>query len=222
VSGWQGIRAVCFDLGGTLVRVDGDPTTRQVANLLGLSLTQARQWMLAGPKRSRVSAKELAQQISAAFGRPDINDDVEKVLLKAKERALAPELFPDVERTLTRLRTRGYRLYGLSNALGSSAPATAPTFHNLLDEVHSSYDTGWCKPEQQAFAAVQEAVGLPGHQLLHVGDSPTADAAGALAAGWHAVLLTRPETARTHHDPDRRAPRIRTLSTLLHLLPAIN
>ncbi|MGH3277304.1 MAG: hypothetical protein ACRDNZ_23625, partial [Streptosporangiaceae bacterium] len=50
---WGNVRAVCFDLGGTLVVLDQGPTTGQVARLLGITLDDARMLMEEAAKRRR-------------------------------------------------------------------------------------------------------------------------------------------------------------------------
>lgn len=218
---WAAVRVVCFDLGGTLVRVDGHPTTRKAADLLGISLDEARGWRAGESKRRRMTPAGLADALASDFGRADIRSDLEAVFEAARQRAAVPQLFDEVEPVLRKLRRRGYLLYGLSNALGSSAPASTPPCYRLLDAVMASYDIGWCKPEEQAFRTVQEAAGAEPPELLHIGDSPSTDVAGALAAGWHAAFLQRPgQPGWPERTSTLAAPRIRTLNSLLCLLPA--
>ncbi|MGO4425162.1 HAD family hydrolase, partial [Streptomyces sp. MCAF7] len=183
---WEGVRGICFDLGGTLVRPEAEPTTGQVAQVLGISLEEARAVMDQGAKRRRIAPEGLARDLAAAFRRPTLVGPLTLVLERARRRAAEPELFPDAEPALTALRERGFALFALTNSLGSSIPAEPPqAFRNLLDEVIYSADTGAVKPEQEAFATVEHASGLGSGRLLHVGDSPRADVAGAAAAGWH-------------------------------------
>lgn len=218
---WAAVRAVCFDLGGTLVQVGGEPTTGQVAGALGITLEDARRYMEAGAKRRRTGPGTLARQIAAEFGRPDAAGPVRAILSAARDRAQSPPLFPDAEPVLRQLRARGFGLYALTNCLGSSVPDREPDFHRLLDAVICSADTGWCKPEPQAFAAVEERSGLRPGQLLHVGDSARADAAGAAAAGWHAAYLDRPGSPRTP-PPGPAALTLATLRDLTVHLPVLD
>jgi putative hydrolase of the HAD superfamily len=55
--------------------------------------------------------------------------------------------------------------------------------------VFISAEVGFAKPSREMFDHAALALGLPPAQLLHVGDSASADAAGALSAGWNAALL---------------------------------
>lgn len=215
---WAGVRGICFDLGGTLVRPEAEPTTGQVARVLDISLDQARSVMEQGAKRHRTTPEDLAHDLATAYGRPALTAPLARVLERARQRAVEPELFPDAEPALTTLRQRGFALFALTNSLGSSVP-TAPrrTFRNLLDQVIYSAETGAVKPERAAFTAVEEAGGLAPYQLLHVGDSPRADIAGAAEAGWHTAWLDR---HRTGDPPAAGTIRLHSLTTLPLLLPA--
>jgi putative hydrolase of the HAD superfamily len=217
---WTDIRGVCFDMGGTLVRPDIHPTTGQVARVLGISLEDARAVMECGAKRRRIAPDELARELATAFHRPALLAPLEKVLSAARDRAADPELFDDTVPTLTLLRQRGFALFAMTNSLGSSIPERPPALHQFLDAAIYSADSGACKPERAAFAAVESIASLAPHQLLHVGDSERADVAGALAAGWHAVFLRRGESGCLAQADADAAPLIRTLASLADLLPA--
>ncbi|KIZ15376.1 HAD family hydrolase [Streptomyces natalensis] len=217
---WSQVRGICFDLGGTLVRTEAEPTTGQVAHVLGISLEEARAVMEQEAKRRRITPEGLAGDLAAVFGRPGLVDPLVRVLEHAKQRAADPRLFPDAAPTLTVLRQRGFALFALTNSLGSSVPAEPPAaFRNLLDRVVYSAETGAIKPEREAFAAVEHVSGLSPGQLLHVGDSLRADVTGAAAAGWHTAWLDR----RMAGGPllsSGRTVRLHTLTTLSLLLPA--
>lgn len=216
--GWEKIRGVCFDLGGTLVRPDTHPTTGQVAHVLGIPLPEARAVMERRAKRRRITPDELALDLAASFQHPQTAEPLRRLLSAAQHRAAAPDLYDDAIPTLIALRQRGMALYALTNCLGSSIPEAPVPFHDFLDAVIHSADTGACKPEREAFAAVESASGLPPDRLLQVGDSLRADVAGALAVGWHAAYLYRPP-GRPPQSMPAPAVRIRTLTSLLHLLP---
>jgi FMN hydrolase / 5-amino-6-(5-phospho-D-ribitylamino)uracil phosphatase len=217
------VRAVCFDLGGTVVRLPGGaPTTGQVAGVLGISLAEARAWMETGPKRSRLTCTDLAARLAHHFDRPDAEPRLREVLDAAQQAAAHPVLYDDAISVLGELHRRGCQLFALSNAVGSSAPAADPAYYEHFDAVFPSYDTGLCKPDPAAFALVQEAAHLQPHQLLHVGDSVRVDVHGAVNAGWHGVYLDRgpaQEPVPLGGQVDPPLLRITALPALLQLLP---
>ncbi|MGW0999383.1 HAD family hydrolase [Streptomyces sp. NPDC002523] len=217
---WSGVRAVCFDIGGTLVRPEPVATTGQVAEVLGISLEETRALMGRSAKRRMVTPQDLAQEIAADFGQPALAAPLAEVLERARRRAEDPQLYPDVPDTLAALRAWGFELYAMTNALGSSVPEREPeAFRKLLDGVFYSARTGAIKPEPEAFAAVEHASGLRPEKLLHVGDSVNADVRGAAAAGWHTAWVDR------HHTTGPLMPaastlRLHSLNPLPLLLPA--
>ncbi|MFC4468922.1 HAD family hydrolase [Streptomyces xiangluensis] len=188
---WAGIRGISFDLGGTLVRPEAQPTTGQVAQLLGISLPEARTLMEQKAKRHRISPGELAGELAAAFQRPDLVGQLTYVLERARRRAAEPDVYDDVRPTLAALREQGLALFAMTNSLGSSIPKQTPAAFRDLTQVLYSAETGAVKPEPAAFAALEAASGLSPQELLHVGNSQRADVDGAAAAGWHTAWLNR-------------------------------
>lgn len=61
----------------------------------------------------------------------------------------------------------------------------------------TSTQTGYPKPDPRAFQAVLEALHLPAHHVLYVGDRVIVDILGAIEVGMHAVLV---------RSEDERAP----------------
>ena len=57
-----------------------------------------------------------------------------------------------------------------------------------------SVDVGFAKPRAEPFRAVLEVLGVPPHEVIHIGDNERTDVRGALAAGMRAVRVdvTRP------------------------------
>lgn len=78
-----------------------------------------------------------------------------------------------------------------------------------------SDDYGITKPDGRLFQIAAAAVGADPAQLALVGDSLTADVAGALDAGWAAIWINR--TGSTSHCP----PGAIEIATLHHLSAAL-
>lgn len=106
--------------------------------------------------------------------------------------ALRFSLYPDVLATLTLLRARGLRLVVVSNwdvSLASTLEALG--LAGMLDAVITSAGVGSAKPAPEVFHAALARLGVSAREALHVGDDPSADVAGAQAAGVLPVLLRR-------------------------------
>lgn len=79
------------------------------------------------------------------------------------------------------------------------------------DLVFISGNLGVAKPDARIFQHALEVLGVQPSEALHVGDSYTHDAEGALAAGLDAVWLNRSGTVRSTH------PRIKVIRELKEL-----
>lgn len=64
-----------------------------------------------------------------------------------------------------------------------------------LDPIIVDTEVGYSKPDRRIFDHAASRVGLEPEQLLFVGDTPSADIAGAVGAGWTAVWICRADRA---------------------------
>jgi putative hydrolase of the HAD superfamily len=116
---------------------------------------------------------------------------------------------------LENLQSLGMPMAVLSNgspafqAAKLRACGAAPFF--AKDRVLFSGSLGFAKPDPRAFAALAAQLGVPGGEVLFIGNDPERDIAGALAAGMQACLMQREGGAPAH-------PRIRHLGELINLL----
>jgi len=86
----------------------------------------------------------------------------------------------------------------------AGVPALAPLQHLII-----SSEVGWRKPAPQFFQALCRVIGLPPENILYVGDDPTNDYQGAVAAGLESILF----------DPHGEHPEIpRRIASLTDLL----
>lgn len=114
------------------------------------------------------------------------------VLTDALLAALRFHAYPDAAPALQALRARGVRLVVVSNWDHSLHERLQETgLAPLVDGAVASAEVGAAKPERAIFTRALELAGVPAAAALHAGDSPEADAAGALEAGLRAVLVAR-------------------------------
>lgn len=73
------------------------------------------------------------------------------------------------------------------------ADAAISTDH--LDAVVTSVGCGWRKPDERAFQAAADTLGVDPDQLLHVGDDPSADGGVAAVGGTYWDVSERPLAA---------------------------
>ncbi len=90
------------------------------------------------------------------------------------------------------LSARGVRVAVLSNSEGKLAElldeiGIADVFERIID----SGRLGFEKPDPRIFEYTLSALGDPSARPVHIGDSWSADIAGALGAGWRAIWYGR-------------------------------
>lgn len=142
-------------------------------------------------------------------------------LIAAHEAVEAREIvaFPDTHTTLDALEER-FKLGVITN--GPRAMQRAKLAANGLASRFATTivdsEFGHPKPDRRIFDHAAKIAGLAPDELLFVGNSPEADVAGAIGAGWTSVWVNAhgaplpPGIPPPHYE-------IRTLTEMLHLPP---
>jgi len=108
------------------------------------------------------------------------------------ERDLPPELYPDAEPLLRRLRTDGYRLALVSNAPSDTlAIIDALGLRRFMGSVVVSGVVGFSKPHPEIFRTALRETGTEAGETVHVGDVYESDIVGARSAGIEGILIDR-------------------------------
>ena len=148
---------------------------------------------------------------------PEANDEV---LDKQFERYLEHyegswQALPGAPELVLRLLEEGFRVGILTNGASQQqrAKITAIGLGDPRLVVCVTEELPAPKPSPLAFTAACAALGLPPEQVLMVGDNPSADIDGALAAGLHAVHVS-PEPAA---DRPGWGSRVRQISAVTEL-----
>jgi putative hydrolase of the HAD superfamily len=208
------VRAVTFDAAGTLftVREPVGATYAHAARRCGLDLDPAR--LEAGFRAAVTAAPPLAfpgvhgsalatserawwrDIVAGAFraaGAAALPADAFETLFAHYGTAAAWRWYEESPGVLAALRVRGLRLGVVSNFDSRLlAVADGLGLAALVDAITISAHVTAAKPSPAVFRAALTALGVAAAETLHVGDSPTADAAGARAAGLGAALVARP------------------------------
>jgi FMN hydrolase / 5-amino-6-(5-phospho-D-ribitylamino)uracil phosphatase len=120
------------------------------------------------------------------------------------------EFYADVLPALERLRAH-HRLFALSNG---NADLRRCGIADFFDGHVTAAQAGAAKPDTRIFAELLRVSGAEPAQVMHVGDDPLADVAGAQRAGLHAVWLNR--HGRAWPDELERPPC--TISSLAQIM----
>jgi putative hydrolase of the HAD superfamily len=218
----QGTRAVLLDALGTLLTFEppaphlraalrerhGAEVTEEVAAAaIRAEIAYYRAHLHEG--RDAASLDDLRRRCAAAMA-PVLGFDpgVETLMAALRFRA-----YPDAAPALRELRALGLRLVVVSNWDASLHERLQETgLAPLVDGAVASAELGHAKPDAAIFARALELAGAGPDAALHVGDSPDADIAGALAAGLRAVLVARDGSGTA-------APGVPVIASLAELPP---
>jgi putative hydrolase of the HAD superfamily len=216
------IRAVFFDLGGTLIDERDPHIWVEEAQALGLTLDSDAlvHWygeVEAEYDRSGAawSHEELWQRVlDGAWGGHVDPGKVRAFLERLKARPASSSLYSDVRWCLGELKRRGLALGIISNSR-SEHQVREILKHNGLERtfsvVVSSGTEGVAKPDPEIFRRAVARIKVAAGEAFYVGNLPTVDAKAALSAGLHALWLNRGGTG-FGTDP----PEITSLSEVPH------
>ncbi len=209
---WDEIEAVFLDAGNTLVSIDFDRVSAELATLGFRCGVQAirRAEAAARPAVSRFAAERstesgdtfgfyvremlgglepVASAGDAAVGFA-ASALCSRLRVPGESHRLWRWVLPGVPEALQLLNGLGLRLLVVSNSDGTVERGLAEVgLRSHFTAVIDSSVVGFEKPDPRIFEHALERAGVPGRRALHVGDLYHADVTGARAAGVNAVLL---------------------------------
>ncbi len=203
-----GVKAVLFDVYGTLVQItDKRAPFKQLLRLgeqQGRPATAADAvTLMSTPLTLREAADRLGIGLTNAQA-VHLENDLQAELASVR-------LFSDVLETLDELKQRSVKLGLCSNLAADYAIPVVTLLQGQLDVLVWSFEAGAIKPDRAIYAQSCTRLACAATDVLMVGDSYAADVAGPRAYGMQAVLLQR---ARARPADDALA----SLSDLLSIL----
>ncbi len=212
------IRAVIFDMGGTLETVYYDQDTRHrgacaMLDFLrshdldpGLGVSELQAAVVSGMKAYRAwrvdSEVELPPE--RVWTEYILTDDIlprERLAAVAEELTLlyatrfqTRSLRPEAPALLEALRSRGFRLGMISNVLSRRlVPACLAEYgiDGYFEHVLTSAEFGWRKPNRRIFDEAVRLMGVPAAACAYVGDTLSRDVIGARRAGYGLAIQIR-------------------------------
>jgi putative hydrolase of the HAD superfamily len=197
------IRAVTFDVGGTLLQVWPSvghiyaevATHNGVKPLSATALNRrfAAAWRAA--TRFNHSRCGWAQMVDATFRGLTERPPSQTFFAELYDRFASPEawrIFPDALPTLDTLTARGLRLGVISNWDERLRPLLERLkLAGYFEIIVVSCEARASKPAREIFQHAVRQLALPAAAVLHVGDSLSMDVRGARAAGLSSLLLKR-------------------------------
>lgn len=223
------IRAIIFDLGGTLIdwpEWDQDAPRRwglaydyltehipasdwpeRGAYVQAMRASELDHWQQVGQYGTSGTPPDLLRRGFSTLGRV-VSDEEVIVALDGYAQAVSgwATIFPDSVPTLLELRRRGYRLGLLSNtwwaASWHNADLAAHGLDALLDVIVYTSDLPHSKPHPQAFLAVCARLDVESHECIMIGDRLLDDVGGAQGVGMRGIWKKSLMPAADHVTPD--------------------
>ncbi len=238
------IKAIIFDLGGTLIRFNGDWETVARTGAEGMAnwyfkkkhikldrpaLVEAfleerrlgRQ--TAHQTRQEVTAQETLRNVLEKIGAPATTGSLVEAAIKIyfEPEEAAWQSYPEAVETLKQLKSQGYRLGLYSNATDDPFIQRLVNRQGLrpwLSPAFSSAGWGWRKPRPEPFELIARRWGLAPAEIVVVGDTLNADILGAHNAGMFSILVTMDEAPS---NADNRHIRPTATAERLSMLPEL-
>lgn len=196
--------AVVIDLGGVLVQFN----PQVFGEVFGTRTDDAAWWRFVlqhpayrGFERGTASLSELAEAAVAELCAPGVDAD-------HFVRALAAwpaQPFPGARAAVEGARRLGVPVVLLSNTNPLHWGVLRAEFESVFDRCFLSYETGELKPDPDAFAGVEAALGVAPTDLLFFDDNAH-NIEVARGRGWRAVRVEGPEGIAAEVSALRRAP----------------
>jgi len=227
-NAWPGVKAICFDLDGTLYR-----TSQLRLRMLKLLIAEYLNGRLKGRELRTLRAYRRLREQARSSPRPgidaytiemtvkhcgltkeEINSTVERWMFHAPLEVLVKLRNPELRQMMERLRVRGYRLavysdYPVKSKL-QALGLPLELFDALVESGEPAVDS--LKPCPKGFLEAARRLRLKPSELLFVGDRDSVDGVGARAAGMSFALLDASLL------PGRKPGSIRTLQLLEAML----
>jgi putative hydrolase of the HAD superfamily len=241
------VRAVLFDVNGTLVDIHTDEGMEQIFRAVGHFLTyqgidlrrgevQERYFELL-KERQRTSSEEYPEFDSVAIWRTILDENATaytRALPLAKYRQL-PLFLAEMSRGISRRRLRLYphvrqvldilrTHFPLAVVTDAQAANARGELHQVglldyFDPIVVSGDHGFRKPDPRLFRYALNALGVAAEDAVHVGNDMHRDVFGAHELGLRTVMFDSDQGTKEHPDttPDHTISDHRELLDLLGL-----
>jgi putative hydrolase of the HAD superfamily len=135
-------------------------------------------------------ARYIARLLELAGARGDLDGAGDQIWRAHLRQNLWRRVGPGVPEALAALRGAGLALAAVSNSEGTiEALLESVGLRSSFAAVIDSWVVGLEKPDPRIFALALERLGVGADEAIMVGDSPSADIAGARAAGLRAALI---------------------------------
>lgn len=203
------IKAVAFDVFGTLVRIERP--TRPFRKLVRLLHEAGRRRQSDDGVRAMSNVLDL-RQAASLFGGIISEEDLCALEAELHEEIQSISLFDDAIPTMAALKDQGIKVALCSNLAAPYGPPVLKLLPVQPDFCAWSYEASAVKPQPEIYQYLCDGIGCQPDEILMVGDTVEADMVGPRKFGIHGYHLNRQESTPASSDS------LRSLSDVLHLI----
>lgn len=203
------IKAVAFDVFGTLVRVERP--TRPFRKLVRLLHEAGRRRQRDDGVRAMSNALDL-RQAASLFGGIVSEENLCALEAELHEEIQSISLFDDAIPTMAALKDRGIKVALCSNLAAPYGPPVLKLLPVQPDFCAWSYEASAVKPQPEIYQYLCDGIGCQADEILMVGDTIEAEMVGPRKFGIHGYHLNRQASTPASSDS------LRSLSDVLHLI----
>jgi putative hydrolase of the HAD superfamily len=193
-------KAIIFDLWGTIIETGVVPSpSRQVKYFLRVQ--QSFPDFIVAFEHSFMTKKFNSLQEAFENVVKDFNLRIpdfvyEKLVGTWNKNAILSKMYPETLEVLSDLKSKGYKLYLLSNTDQFSFEQINTKFklNELFDKIYSSFETGLLKANPESYKQILAENNLSAEDVVMVGDSLDSDVKSAEKAGIKGILVDRNDT----------------------------
>lgn len=164
-------KAIGFDYGGVIKGLPGADFTNRISELLGVTPDQYRDAYFAYNKkvnRGEVTWQELWELVLTDLGKQHLVNEV----MELSNSRLYQEINDEILELADDLRKRGYKTGLLSNnTIAGGKLMREEGIDKFFDVFHVSAETGYVKPEIEAFANFTHELGIEPDELVFIDDA---------------------------------------------------
>ncbi len=221
------VRALLFDINGTLIDIKTDEAKEEIYRAIGHFLTyqgiDLRRWEVrdlyfrlleeqratSGERYAEFDAEriwaELINRCGTAYTRTldDCTQACLPRLLAQLFRGISRkrlQLYPGVRETLNRLRPLRFGAVSDAQTAYAHAELNAVGLIDYFDTIVISGRYGYRKPDARLFEQALLAMHIPAHEVLYIGNDMYRDIYGAQQAGLKAIFFASHQGEQTYKD----------------------
>lgn len=192
----KNIKAICFDMWGTLCESGGAKQWDELQNILQaesidkkIFVRQGEKNLLLYPGLLSDGIKNLANKIQRKMN----NATLEKAYRTWQGHVLRSKPYPETINVLDKLKKMQIRLFIISNTDSESFYFKIKQFKlkKYFEKFFLSSEIGTLKPHEKIFQTVQDYLRLQKKQIIMIDDSLYHGVLSARKFGWQALWLAR-------------------------------